>query len=391
MQHQPYFIGYLLYHLAALVCLASGPTAFLVSASGPADELNPRANEILPNGNQRPLYNIAHMCNSITKTASSLARGANAVEVDVTFRPDEVLLYHGYPCDCFRYCWDSEPLGRYLEWARHATLPGTPHYNPGFVVLYFDVKLTNLVDGASKYKAGLRFARHLERSFFELEKPVKSTLKLVVSISYVADVDFLKAVISRLREVGLYEGVRSHLGFDVGMDTDSEQIAAMWRRLNVSNVWQGEGITNCVNPIAGHQLEALTPPKSSNPFLKKVYRWTIDLSDSIRSVLSYGVDGVMTNHPERVVEILREPSFKKSFRMATVEDDPFERFRRRGGNSGGDFVGENTSSNGPNKSQQPHRIYSFGQRIGSLFRDLRDSVYHFVYEVVQSLQSSLRK
>lgn len=154
---------------------------------------------------QRPLYNLAHMCNSIKRTLTSLGRGANGVEVDVTFRPDDIYLYHGYPCDCFRFCWDMEPLAKYLTVARQITTPGAPEYNANFVILYFDVKLTGF-DEAEKYRSGIRFANYLERHFYEGQS--RSTLKLVVSISYANDVDFLRALIHRLRELQLYEKVQ---------------------------------------------------------------------------------------------------------------------------------------------------------------------------------------
>ncbi len=42
-----------------------------------------------------------------------------------------------------------------------------------------------------------------------------------------------------------------------------------------------------------------------------------------------GVDGIITNHPERLFIVLRENEFVHKFRMATQDDDPFERFRAR--------------------------------------------------------------
>ena len=38
------------------------------------------------------------------------------------------------------------------------------------------------------------------------------------------------------------------------------------------------------------------------------------------------VDGIITNHPERLVNVLRETEFAKKYRMATQDDDPFQRF-----------------------------------------------------------------
>lgn len=170
-------------------------------------------NNIHVDASQRPFYNIAHMANSIKKTISFLSRGANAVEVDVEYQDDDIYLYHGQPCDCFRYCWDREPLGRYLEFVNKVTSPPWQQnlsastetskvYLPNFTVLYFDNKLKNF-GNEQKFHNGVRFANYLARFFFG--QPGQSRLKLVVSIYYIIDEDFLVGFITRLKELRLYD------------------------------------------------------------------------------------------------------------------------------------------------------------------------------------------
>lgn len=74
----------------------------------------------------RPFYNIAHMVNSIKEINYYIARGANAIEADVSFSPNGTALYtfHGYPCDCFRHCTEREDLEKYLSHVREITKPG---------------------------------------------------------------------------------------------------------------------------------------------------------------------------------------------------------------------------------------------------------------------------
>lgn len=83
---------------------------------------------LLRNANcqQRPFYNIAHMVNSIKEINYYLARGANAIETDVSFAPNGTALYtfHGYPCDCFRHCTEREEITKYLEYVREITRTG---------------------------------------------------------------------------------------------------------------------------------------------------------------------------------------------------------------------------------------------------------------------------
>lgn len=57
---------------------------------------------ILPS---RPFYLIGHMTNSLSDVKRFLAGGANALEIDVQFDSEGMIdsVYHGIPCDCFRY------------------------------------------------------------------------------------------------------------------------------------------------------------------------------------------------------------------------------------------------------------------------------------------------
>lgn len=157
------------------------------------------------------------------------------------------------------------------------------------------------------------------------------------------------------------------------MDTRTEKIQEMWDRLNVTKVWQGEGITNCINPIIGHKLEKLTDIRDSgNSQIQKIYRWTVDLTDQIRSILRFNIDGIMTNHPERVAKIVQEdPEFNKFYRLATIHDDPFSKFDPRYSNKW----------NHQNEKTDP----MIKEKFGLFLDDMRKSFLHFIYEIFQSL------
>lgn len=59
-------------------------------------------------------------------------------------------------------------------------------------------------------------------------------------------------------------------------------------------------------------------------FLLKVYEWTVDLSSYQAAALDLGVDGIITNVPERLDGLIRE-KFANKYRLATIRDDPWER------------------------------------------------------------------
>jgi hypothetical protein len=80
------------------------------------------------------------------------------------------------------------------------------------------------------------------------------------------------------------------------------------------------------------------------------------------------VDGIITNHPERLADVLRESEFSKSFRLATQDDNPWERIQARE-----DFK---PSPAAPVTQPVTSRwAAGFGDVLASFAKYLRDFVY----------------
>lgn len=123
--------------------------------------------------------------------------------------------------------------------------------------------------------------------------------------------------------------MRQQVGFDVGMNDDLNEISAAWDQLNGAtfNIWQGDGLTNCANIIRGSQrLKQAIDIRNGQGHFRKVYYWTADVMYHIRAVMRFGIDAVLTNQPQRVVQVLEEDEFRHKYRLATVYDDPFQQF-----------------------------------------------------------------
>lgn len=106
----------------------------------------------------------------------------------------------------------------------------------------------------------------------------------------------------------------------------------LFKSLNVSlNVWQGEGKTYMINKTgdAVRIGRVISARDSADSFIQKVYDWTVDEKDIMRKALRYGVDGIITNRPKLLIEVLGEPEFEGGFRLATIEDDPFSLYEDR--------------------------------------------------------------
>ncbi|XP_053200527.1 dermonecrotic toxin LcsSicTox-betaIC1-like [Panonychus citri] len=282
----------------------------------------------------RPFYNIAHMVNSIKEINTYLSRGANAIEADVSFSLSGSALYtfHGYPCDCFRHCTEREDIETYLAHVREITKPENANYKKDFALLFLDLKISTL-PASVKANAGSDLAQKVIANLFEFGSTT-SKIKLLLSIGHVYDYDFVLGFQNELESNGL-EHLNKKIGWDVGMNDRVEDVIGMWQRLEITNnIWLGDGFSNCISPFynLGRLTQVITKRDTRSgmipdPVIDKVYHWTIDLHHNLRASLKFGVDGIITNHPERLFKVLKEPSFRFRYRLATTEDDPWERIQ----------------------------------------------------------------
>ena len=157
-----------------------------------------------------------------------------------------------------------------------------------------------------------------------------SKINILMSIGYTDDADFINGFMKQLDSRNL-SYLSSRIGWDVGMNDPVTKILSMWKRLDlVDNIWQGDGRTNCVSPFLNlNRLTQILNTRDNDSPIDKVYHWTIDLTASLRTSLRAGVDGIITNHPERIVNILREPEFVGRVRRANLSDSPWTRYEAK--------------------------------------------------------------
>ncbi|XP_015919392.2 dermonecrotic toxin LgSicTox-alphaIC1 [Parasteatoda tepidariorum] len=274
---------------------------------------------------RRPVYIIGHMANSIEDVIPFLDEGANVLESDIQFFPNGSVkeVYHGCPGDCFRICDKHVQLPEYLTYLRDITDPSAKNsYYNKLIMQFFDLKLDSSEDIRT---SGREIARHILDYLWTDGKREREVRALI----YINEVDKKDAIAGFLQEFKdrNQESRLTDIGFDGGLQ-DISDIQEMFQELNVSNIWLGDGTTNCFSALHPVQrLKAEINVRNSGGFIKKVYEWTIDLKFKLRSSLDLGVDGFITNVPRNLVEVLNESKYKKSFRPATVSDPPFARFQ----------------------------------------------------------------
>ncbi|XP_003741804.2 sphingomyelin phosphodiesterase D [Galendromus occidentalis] len=255
---------------------------------------------------RRPFYIIAHMANSIPTMDLFLREGANAVELDVTFEPNGAAwwVHHGVPCDYFRVCHESTQLVDYLQAAatRNITL------------IFLDLKSYKLSPEAKEF-AGVDLALKLSGHFFD--KGGQQT-NVVLSVPYVTEKQLLASFIEKMKS--LKPEQLSKISYDVSENPDFSVVGKMFRDLNVTSAWQGDGVTNWFEPFRGFSRvrDAVELRDQGNVYIKKVYRWTVDYKGHIRQLIDLGIDGVMTNNPSRAYQVVRD---LKEIRLAGKKDN----------------------------------------------------------------------
>lgn len=248
---------------------------------------------------RRPLYNIAHMVNSLKEIDDYLARGANAFETDVYFAPNATpaFVFHGHPCDCFRHCGERERFDVYLGRIRELTSPDNDRHNPRLVLLMLDVKMTR-VEHSAKALAGESLAKALLQYLYkDTARSVPggnitkgSDIRILISIDHVYDYDFVLGFQNEMESRKRDWIFQELIGWDIGLNDPLFAIEGLWKRFDtVKNIWQGDGRSNCVSPFYNlarlSQIVKRRDNMLSKSYIRKVYQWTVDLTVNIRTAL----------------------------------------------------------------------------------------------------------
>lgn len=153
---------------------------------------------------------------------------------------------------------------------------------------------------------------------------------IVLGIPDTSHVGLLSALQEFLTDEG-HGYLLNKIGYDVyGSTKDISSILVSLAKVNITNhIWLGAGITNCF-PHFYNRLQKLITFRDGkcgrNDIIHPdgVYYWTIDDKRHIRGSLRRGVDGIVSNTPGTVLQVLREDTFRGNVRLATVKDNPWD-------------------------------------------------------------------
>ena len=283
----------------------------------------------VPANGARPVYNIAHMVNTRSQIDEWLGYGANAIETDMTFDEDGTpkYLYHGFPCDVGRNCWRWDYIPEYIQAIQDRTVPSSPKFNPNFVLLMFDLKLRS-VDKSVLKMAAEKFA---DVALIPLYNDKSSKLKVLLSIYDTSMKDFITGLLAHLK--AKRPDIITKIGFEINSEKNllvTEDLVSFLKSIGVrfGHVWLSKGTTNWFFPLSKQKIikklkDLVQYKESGNGYVSKVYAWTVNFKSTIKSLLETGIDGLITNNPRNFVKAMED--FNGELRLATLEDDPFER------------------------------------------------------------------
>jgi hypothetical protein len=255
----------------------------------------------------RPIYIIGHNRNTPAAIDQSLARGANAIEGDFSYRHGKLLVaetppYPGWMETSEPAYWLAHLQSRRGEWA----------------FIYFDCKLANVPDN-DFYRFGQELCGLVRAAGI-------SPAQCLFSVGDATGLNLLRAV----RDAGFAE---SAIGMDGLNDSNPEHgAAASWPQAALDYQLQcmgmGRASIELTKPLA-HWLPALQATvaarDSGSVWPKKAIFWTLEEKEGMRKVLDVGVDAVIAEREDRLCEVLDEEPYRQFCRRAApTEWNPFQ-------------------------------------------------------------------
>ena len=280
-------------------------------------------------------YNIAHMANTKAAVDWALGRGANAVELDLAFNTatgDLQNFYHGTPCDCSCRC--PAPL-----WSLCRNDP-----SHGCSVLINDVSSGSPCNAQSSVSDMLRhlasktqLALVIFDNKIEMESMSNDVMrmagrnivtavnnylfgsgyngKVIIGSPKLDSIGFLRAAVEEV--LGSAYESRIYFTIDYEKNNVVETLVEL-HSLPTSNIVYGTGTSACAlrSTIKDETLK-LAALNKANGLSGFTYIWTLDKDSSMKHYLPY-VQGLMTNYPGDLNDILREAGIKLATPSSTI-------------------------------------------------------------------------
>ena len=270
---------------------------------------------------ERPrLYNIAHMTNTVAAVDWAVSAGANAVEADLKFDEGGKTTYfhHGKPCDCtiinrigkYGVC-RIQPSCEAKDTALDL-LHAIARHKKSIALFIIDSKLDESWTRSRQQAAGNHIVRLLDKELFGRGYPGR----VIVGAPKGTDAPFIWAA----AETSQGSPNRNRILFTLdGEGKKDSVVIRQLQRIKPDQRSYGVGYPSHLPIRYYDQIERAVAARASGE-LSFVYIWGLDRKRSMRAYLKRGVDGIMTNAPGRLNEVLGESSDRAEPPLAGPED-----------------------------------------------------------------------
>ncbi len=248
----------------------------------------------------RPFYVIKHNPNTIDLVEEALNAGANGIEPDINVysgRPDELSISH------FEGHTDAPALEIYLTKLREIVLR-----DQRLCLVVFDCK-----SAAATPSFGLHLLKTI-RSCLTRD----TTLNIIISVS-------------EMDHAAIFDLIGNQLGPREGLMIDEHkdpvEIAAYFQERGIRNQCFGNGIS--IPPIAltgpnvtpSMERACALRAATGNPTF--ICPWTVNEKKLGEEMIRTGVDGMICDDTDTLLEIINRPEYKPFVRLAVRSDNPF--------------------------------------------------------------------
>ncbi len=246
-------------------------------------------------GAQGYFYAIGHMTNTRSAVDWAVSTGANALEADLNFDDagNPTVFRHGSPCDCT--CFTGGVCDHLDSCNASTDAPALLQHiaTKPIALLVIDSK----VDGSTSSTAGRNVVNLLASSLFAQGFGGA----VIIGAPKLSAFSYLQTAVEAA-QASPY-GSRMYFTVD-GEGNDVGGVLGKLVSLTSRNIVYGTGISACL-PGSFETSILIGAANKGAGVIGLDYIWTLDKETSMARYIESGAQGIMTNYPDRLVDLLR--------------------------------------------------------------------------------------
>lgn len=261
---------------------------------------------------QRPLYVIHPKVEKVDEIDKVVKEGANSIKTKINFENDGTIKSIGTS-------WTgNENFDVYLEGLRKRVYTDNKKHLPNLLLQIFEIDLSSL-----SFEGKKNAAKKVHEAFAKsgILKKDSGNLNIIILMNSAADTRFMEHC---LELASPPEVTETRIGWAL-LNGDPKENSNVLRKIlkKELRIWQF-AMTGKLSPSVPHQQleDAIKARKEGG--LAKIGTGFVSREATMRELLSYNIDGIVTDESSKLIDILAEAKFREKYRVAKGGDDPFQ-------------------------------------------------------------------